>query len=142
MKSVKSKRFAISLLVLLSIFASSVSACACSHHREKPETDSASCHEHSAEAKAGEDNGDGNLPETINSIASEAGCICLQLAPKAVVKSENIKVEKHFAALAAVKPVEIVFTETIVSVKIDFSKPQYLSDSFYNLSPGRAPPAL
>jgi len=38
MKSVKLKQFAVSLLALLSLFASSVSACACSHHQEKPET--------------------------------------------------------------------------------------------------------
>ena len=141
MKSMKFKQCAISLLALLSLFASTISACACSHHQEKTQTDSRSCHEHSTETKANQ-NGDDNLLKTIKVIVSETGCICLQPAPKAVAKSENVKVEKHIAGLPAVKPIEIAKTQQIVSAKIDFSKPTYLSDSFYNLSPGRAPPSL
>ena len=57
MKSVKLKQFAVSLLAILSLFASSVSACACSHHQEKPEVSPASCHGHPAETKTGQNHG-------------------------------------------------------------------------------------
>lgn len=141
MKSVKLKQFAVSLLAILSLFASSVSACACSHHQEKPEVSPASCHGHPAETKTGQNHG-GKSSESIITTVSEPGCFCLQPAPKVVAKSENIKVKKHVAAFPFVKPIEIAFVRQVVSVKIDFSKRLYLSDSFYNLSPGRAPPAL
>ena len=139
MKSVRLKQFAVSLLAILSLFASSVSACACSHHQEKQETETASCHEHSAETKP-EQILDDNSSEIVKANVSEAGCVCFQTAPKVVVKSENVKVEKHAATIPSVLPVEIVFVVQTVSARIYFSKPLYLSDSFYNLSPGRAPP--
>jgi hypothetical protein len=141
MKSLRLKQFAISLLAVLSLFASSVSACACSHHQGKPQTETSSCHEHAAQTTAGQ-NHVGSWSETVKTTISETVCVCLQPSPKVSAKSENLKVEKHRAAILIVKPIQIAFIVQTVSAKIDFSKPSYLSDSFYNLSPGRAPPVL
>lgn len=141
MKNAKLQQFTFCLLAILSLFASSVSACACSHHQEKEETEVSSCHSHSTETKSNQ-NQDGNLPETLQSTVSESGCVCFQPAPKIIVKSENIKVEKHISAIQTINPLAIVFVQQTFSVKVGFPKPLYLSDSFYNLSPGRAPPGL
>ena len=141
MESAKLKQYILSILAGLSLFASSVSACACSHHQEKSETEISSCHEHSTETKAAKNHAE-EFSETIQTVVSESECVCFQIAPKIVAKSENIKVEKQVAAIPAIKPIEIIFVRQNISAQIDFAKPPYLSDSFYNLSPGRAPPFL
>ena len=136
MKSVKFNQFVLSLLVVLSLFVSSVAACACSHHLEKSAAEPPSCHEHSATAATEKKS------ETAQTTVSTTDCVCFQTAPKIIVKTENLKVDKHIAAISAVKPNEIAFIGQTISARIDFSKPLFLSDSFYNLSPGRAPPVL
>lgn len=141
MKSISLKQFVISLSALLSLFVSSVSACACSHHQAKPETESPSCHAHPAKSESGR-NHDADAPETIRNSLSEAGCVCFQIAPKAFAKSETTKFKKYAAAVYHLTAPEIVFVSRGAAVKLDFTKPFYLSDSFYNLSPGRAPPRL
>lgn len=141
MKSAKLKQLVLSLLAITSLFASSVSACACSHHREKAEAESPSCHEHSPETKAGHNQHD-DLAETDITTVSEAGCVCLQVAPKAFAKSDKLKFEKHIATIQIVAPIKTEFAAQVVPIKFNFTKPFYLSDSYYNLSPGRAPPVL
>ncbi len=140
MRSAKIQQFVGSLIAVLSLFASSISACACSHHQPKTENNPPSCHEHSAETKA--EQSQETSTEKFQPVVSESGCICLQLAPKAVAKAENIKVEKNLTSVSLETPIEINFVASNAAAKFDFSKPPYLSDSFYNLSPGRAPPIL
>jgi len=139
MKSLKLKQFAISLLAILSLFVSAVLACTCSHHHSKHETETPSCHEHPAKTVKARDAG---TTETTETSISEAGCVCFQTAPKVFAKSETVKVKKHAAAISNLAPPIVVSAPQIVSVRIDFTKPFYLSDSFYNISPGRAPPVL
>lgn len=141
MKSMKIKQYVVSFLALLSLFAYSISACERSYQQEKKQTVSASCHEHSPTAKAAQ-NRDDDSSKKVETIASETGGICLQPAPKLVAKSETIKFEKHLAVILIVKPIEIAYARHTVSAKNVFSKPFCLSDSFYNLSHGRAPPHL
>ncbi len=150
MKNAKLKQFAISLLALLSLFASASAACACSHHQAKQETDSpaasaaSSCHEHSEETKPAEDSNAAVSPETAEAKAFGGGCVCFQTAPKIFVKSETVKIKKQATAatVAVLTRLEPVAVSQIASVKLDFNQPFYLSDSFHNLSPGRAPPVL
>jgi hypothetical protein len=147
MKNAKLKQFALSLLALLSLFVSASAACACTHHQAKQETDSpaaasTSCHEHSEETQTGENGGNTVSPETSETRAFAGGCVCFQSAPKVFAKSETVKFEKRAAAIAALTPPELVPVLQTAPVKIDFNQPFYLSDSFYNLSPGRAPPVL
>lgn len=139
MKSLKLKQFAVSLLAITAFFVSAISACTCSHHQAKQETESASCHEHSAKTVRSRA---GDLPETIETSISEAGCVCFQSARKAFAKSENVKFEKHAATISPLTPPAIVFIPQNARAKIDFTKPFHLSDSFYNFSHGRAPPVL
>ena len=130
----KTKQIAIGLFVILSLFVSSVAACVCSHHTEKVETESVSCHQQ-AEAE----------PETAPAAKSaEYGssdeCSCMLPAPRAFSKSETLKIEKQSAALpfsrTEIKPVAAV----LPAESHYFEKPFYLSDSFYNLKSPRAPP--
>ena len=139
MKSLKLKQFVISLLAMLSLFVSAVSACTCSHHQAKQEIETPACHEHSAKIVK---NHDADTTETTESSISETGCVCFQTAPKVFAKSETVKFKKYAAGIANLALPTIVSATEIAAVKIDFTKPFYLSDSFYNISPGRAPPVL
>ena len=96
MNSERLKQFTVSLLVVLSLFVSSVSACTCSHHQEKVEVDVSSCHQHSPEAKA-EQHHD-TQSKKIQSIISETECCCIQPAPKVVAKSESLKIDNQILA--------------------------------------------
>lgn len=131
------KQFILILCCTLSLFASSVAACACSHHLEKTEIEAQSCHEHSenTEVKRGSS-------ETIQTTISEGECFCVQPAPKLIAKSEKVKIEKQQIAILTYLPLQSTFAVRANPVKTDFVKPFYLTDSFYNLTPGRAPPVL
>ena len=134
----KTKQIAVGFLVILSLFASSVAACVCSHHAEKAETVAASCHQHS-EAKPETDSFE-NV-ETARKFNASDECGCASPAPRVFSKSETIKIEKQAAALPF-SPVEIKAVSTVLSAgNVYFEKPFYLSDSFYNLKSPRAPPA-
>lgn len=76
-------------------------------------------------------------------IVSKNDCSCIQSASKVFTKNETLKVEKHLALTPAAIRSEINVVAPITEFKpIEFESPFYLSDSFYNLSPGRAPPRL
>ena len=140
MNSPKLKQFALALCVVLSLFASSVAACGCSHHQEISETGASSCHQDSAQNHSGE------MPMSATDSATferTDDCLCVQAAPRVFAKSEVVKIEKQAAAIApvvsmAAKPTAIVSAVEIVH----FIKPFYLSDSFDNLKSPRAPPVL
>lgn len=126
----KSKQIAVGLLIVLSLFVSSVAACVCSHHTEKAETEVSSCHGNSETTSV----------EKVSELDSNDECFCIQPAPRVFSKSEKIKFEKQ----AAVLPVSHTEIQTISPIAADasvyFEKPFYLSDSFYNLKSPRAPP--
>src|SRR5215203_2889232 len=133
----KSKHFAIGFLIVLSLFVSSVSARACSHHASKAAAvQTESCHGHSAKKQSRE------VDSTRELRQFDAGseCFCAESAPRLFSKSETIKIEKQTAALPFLR-VEIETVSTAISVvNVYFEKPFYLSDSFYNLKSPRAPP--
>lgn len=140
MNSLKIKQFALGFCVVLSLFASSFAACACAHHQEKVETNNASCHQDSMNEHSGE------MPMSpIDSAAFEPtdNCVCVQTAPRQFAKSEIVKIEKQAATIAppvsiSTQPIAIISTVEVVH----FTKPFYLSDSFYNIKSPRAPPIL
>lgn len=136
------KQFAASFFVVLSLLVSSVSACTCSRHQETFEADSFSSHHHLNEAKTQQHHGT-DTAETIQTIISEIECCCIQPAPKFVTKSETVKIEKQTATLLPTTRLKIDFAPHVVLTKTaGFIKPFYLSDFFYILTPGRAPPRL
>ena len=143
MQNRRLQQFAISFLIVLSLFVSSVSACACAHHQEeKAETKISSCHQPETRETKTENHHQSDSTETVQTVISEGDCNCVQPAPKVVSKNENFKFEKQTVALLPKLPVEIKVVPHIVSADvIDFEPPFYLSDSFYNISPSRGPPS-
>lgn len=139
MKSEKLKQFSASILVVLSLFVSSISACCCSHHQEKVETEVPSCHAKTHETEEKKDSANVDDKDSIN-----ISCECfMESAPKVFAKSENVKIEKQTAKLTRLIHFEIEQVLHIVSgVKIEFSTPSYLSDLISNPKSPRAPPTV
>lgn len=144
MKSARLKQLGLAFCLLVSLFVSSVSACTCSHHPEKVETETSSCHEHSEAANTEPtEHHSSDSNESALSVVPADECCCIEPAPRVFAKSETVKVEKQSAALPQSSLDKAALIAEIVLVKsIDFETPFYLTDSFYNLSPGRAPPVL
>lgn len=144
MKNERLQKFCLAFCLIASLFVSSISAaCSCAHHRETAEnTSPLSCHDHSMQKEMTQQNHDFGLRKTIEPAICETGCICIETSPKVIAKTETVRVEKQLEAFSLDAPVEIAFVPQTVLIETVFSKPLYLSDSFYNLPPGRAPPVL
>lgn len=140
MKSVRLKQFGLAFCLVVSLFVSSVSACTCSHHPQKVETEVSSCHQHSESTKT-EQHHSPDSNEEAQSVIPQDECCCVEPTPRVVAKAENIKIEKQKLATFSLLPVEIAFVPQTFKVKSEFSRKFYLTDSFYNLTPGRAPPS-
>lgn len=147
-KQTKLKQYAASVLVVLSLFVSSIAACCCSHHEEKAEIETASCHAetHDSASKKTEAADSAATKSQTKSETDQNGglnvpCECsVESAPKVFAKNENVKIEKQSLTAAVVKLPEAEFASSIAAFQSVFVAPFYLADSFYNLSPGRAPP--
>jgi hypothetical protein len=148
MKKAKLKQYGLAICLVVSLFVSAVSACTCSHHPQRIETtasDNSSCHQHSEEATeetSSEHQESAGSGETARSVVPNDECCCIQPAPEVVVKTENFKTEKQSLAILPASQVTIAFVPQTILVRIEFVAPFYLTDSFYNLTPGRAPPIL
>lgn len=141
MKNERLKQFALSFTVVLSLFASSFAAvCTCSSH-EQDAAESSHCQQEVKEVSAHRHSHE-NSVETVSASFSETDdCCCVQSAPRAFAKTESVKIEKQTAAVSHVAPVEFKSISQRASIKtVAFAAPFYLSDSFHNLTPGRAPP--
>jgi hypothetical protein len=147
-------QFAASLFIALSLFVSSVSACACSSHglqenelshcqpQQSVKAEEQSAHQHSTNDQSASHHSD-NSPENISASFSENECCCVQSAPKVSAKTENIKIEKQKATVSSPAEIKLISLSQIVTINtVGFVSRFYLSDSFRNLTPGRAPPRL
>ena len=155
MKNQRLKQIAFSLCVVLSLFTSSIAACVCrdsgnaESHCEPPHSHKATAKNHSHETA---DSHHESLPEhhheTISTTdfsisVSFEECCCVSSAPRVFAKAETIKIEKQTAGYQPNAPPVFNSFASIKKVEtIDFAKPFYLSDSFYNLKSPRAPPRL
>jgi hypothetical protein len=72
----------------------------------------------------------------------DADCICAAAASRSVVKSPHIKLKKQIAAIALAWSGTIADVDPPDRSALNFTKPYYLSDSFYDLAPKRGPPLL
>jgi hypothetical protein len=140
MRTSKTAKFGISLLMLIALFVSSVSAaCLCSHHQTKAETHS--CHQtaHEDQTKQVSKSSAENLFEKI-----EAFCSCLKNAPPFVLnKSENNKTEKNAALVFNKIEAELSFDVSEQALtKFEYSYHFYNSNYLKKLTPPRAPPVL
>jgi hypothetical protein len=140
-KSARIKQFGLAVCLLISLFASSISACTCSHHPENFETEVSSGHEHSETAQT-ERRHEAESNENAQSLVPQDECCCIEPSPKISAKSETLKIEKQSLAVLPVSIAQTALAAQTVSFKSEFAAPFYLTDSFYNLTPGRAPPTL
>lgn len=159
MEGAKLKQFAASILVVLSLFVSLVpAACVCAHDSLQGETSEHSQiqpHSHGIKTGSHHSHEEAEAPhhdeaaKTETAVArtalsfSETECCCIQAAPKVFAKPRTVKTEKQAARILPPARIETALTPQIVSIKtIELARPFYLSDSFHNLAPGRAPPRL
>ena len=142
MKNLRLGKIILSFGVILSLFAASLAACACSHHAPaQVENHAPSCHQTptNSQSKAAETAEKNKFP------TAEENCNCFAKVsqPFIVGKSENVKLQKTLA----VSPVEtkaenhklIPADET---AKIHFEYYFYNSNYLKKLTPPRAPPFL
>lgn len=130
-------RTAIVVLTVLAMFASSVSACVCSHHEEKAEQEAFSCHQHSeesAEVRTGD--------STSKTGLSENSCICVQASTKIVAKSESLKLKKHSPAILPIIPNAETVLLLSASIKFSHTDREFPPDPIDNRLSGRGPPRL
>lgn len=149
MQFLKLKQFGLVLCCLVSLFMPSIAAaCTCRHAgvatahcdsepRSSQETSSCEHHRHHEDKTAADSS------ETIQYVSSLPDCCCCASlsTPRAFAKADTVKIEKQIAL--SVEPTRIKFDSTTQNISIKtvvFAAPLYLSDSFYNISPGRAPP--
>lgn len=132
------KQVTAGIFVVLSLFVSSIAACACAHHShpEKVEVDAPSCHE---QPDTGES---GSQPAVTDS--ADTSCECLvKSPPKVFFKNENLKIEKQALSLAKEDPVVDLAPVGAATEPAAFYRTiTFVSRDFHNLTPGRAPPRL
>lgn len=132
----------IGILFILSLLASSVSACTCSSHEHAAaQIETGSHHHHHEDVDHHDDSAETSAPFTDFINGSE--CFCSSPAPKVTSKSEAVRLEgKAVAAgtsISSFEPVAILLSEAAL---ISFNPRAFLSDPLYGASPGRAPPRL
>ena len=159
MKNRRIKQFAASFLVVLSLLVSSVSAaCTCAGHvaneqskhcqpeaenysgKAKSNEHSHHSNEHSHEVSSQHQHRETSKTKDLTASLSEGECCCIQSAPRVSLKTETVKIEKQAAVLNGISLFDIAFVPEIIRFKSEFVASLYLTDSFYNLPPGRAPP--
>jgi hypothetical protein len=135
------KMIFLSVLATLSLGMASVSACPCSHHVGANRT-AVSCHGHTDMPDM---DGGHERPraDTGDCIDNDGDCICAETASRTFARSFTPHLQQ-FVAVHTPVVVEIAQPTTVrvVTPRIDFERPFYLTDSFYNLSPKRGPPVL
>jgi hypothetical protein len=129
--------------LVLCLLASTVSACACIHHIETVPVESvSSCHEHGRKANEPGASHEPAEPAENGPAVTDCACACFERTPQLYSKSNSFKVTEA----GQVDNVATISLARVVSVlvvpNVFLHRPAYLSDPFYNLSPGRAPPAI
>ena len=143
MKSRRLQKFILSFGIILSLAASSLAACVCSHHAiAKAQEHAPSCHQtsHKTEQTQAENSETENhFPE----IGESCNCFAKVSQPFIVGKSENVKTQKTLAILSVQTKAETL--ESVSkneSAKIHFEYHFYNSNYLKKLTPPRAPPVL
>jgi hypothetical protein len=81
--------------------------------------------------------------ESANRLAPHTNCICADTTPRIFAKSERPPLQPNVAVLVHVADSQFASVVLVIAqTRIDFERPFYLTDSFYNLSPKRGPPVL
>ncbi len=88
------------------------------------------------------DASDADLDHANYCSASDTDCVCAETSAKVLAKSETIKLNKYILRISTKLPKQLVAVRQQDTARVDFVKPFYLSDSFYDLAPKRGPPVL
>lgn len=135
----RAKKYLVSLLAVMSLFVSAVSACACAHHIE-PKKAELSCHSATHEMPA-----ETAASEVSNSFDTDCNCLVRTPVPAIVAKTDDKRpgIEKQLVELQFVLPqfIEqpIIFPEN--DDVFDDVSAFYKQDLLSSL-PSRAPPRL
>jgi hypothetical protein len=135
------QQISLTLLTTLSLLASSVAACTCSHHQAEIKPEIPACHQHPEMAEMADRHGSA-VENTSDCLAADDDCFCAENSRKIIAKFEAVKLKKHVTTVSIEVPVFAAALQVHKTVGIAFAKPSYLSDSFYNLAPKRGPPSL
>ena len=123
------------MMATLSLLASPLAACVCSHHSAVTVEAAADCHSHSHHQHAPSN-------QAPSAIGDADECSCAANSPAAVTGTETVKIQKHFAALPSVP----AFLEPVLSVEpasaVAHGAPAFVSETSYSFKPSRAPPRL
>jgi hypothetical protein len=156
MRMSKIKQISLVLCCVFSLFVSSVSACYCGHGEAAPQkeqhcapqslpqekTENHSAH-HDSRSDSSKSQQHTSLEAEITVNQSDE-CCCAHSVPKIYAKSEGVSIQKQSAVLLILAPVnlELISQGRSINKTVECPALFYLSDSFYNLPPGRAPPRL
>ena len=143
MKLQKLQKFILSFGVILSLAASSLASCACSHHAAvKAENHAPSCHQtapKNLQAETVESDSKNKFPL----IEESCNCFVKISQPFIVGKTENVKANKTLAVLPdQIKVETFELTSKNEPSKIHFQYHFYNSNYLKKLTPPRAPPVL
>lgn len=140
MASKQAKLFSASILAILAMFVSSVSACACAHHQQTVES-APSCH---VESHSGHD---GTAQTTDSKTSIDEGCTCFVFQPSPYVLAKSGKKNSTNQASVSDIPADKVLVKTELRL-VETREPLVESNPDLYLSlltiskPARAPPRL
>lgn len=137
MKSRRLQKFILSFGIILSLCASSLAACLCSHHAPtKTEDHVPSCHK-----KEKSDDAESETENKVSSVSENCNCLVKIFQPFVVGKSENVKIQKVLAILPIqIKTENYKFISENETAKVYFEYHFYNSNYLKNLISPRAPP--
>ena len=129
----------LAILSVLSLSASSLAACNCSHHHEVDPDAKSSCHDLAKGVRhKSEPHHKATQAETGRAVSET--CYCVQLRLNAPVKVEGFKLKKHSAALASdakLTPVSSVSALLVPEAILDTA---FRERRFYASTSTRGPP--
>ena len=158
MKNRRLPQIVFSLGIVLSLFASSISAvCLCretaENHCQPMPSHETNAENHSYHAKEETISNHHESPDkyhheavstdifSFNATLDE--CCCSLNTPKVFAKTETVKIEKQAINYQPNAPPQTVLTAPSQTAEtVYYTKPLYLSDSFHNIKSPRAPPRL
>jgi hypothetical protein len=136
--SFRLKQIAVVLCLVTSLLVGSASACLCSHHQPKAESEETSCH-----------SGRDAQPEDLNSSSTadtiDDSCVCFVTHPTqgaaAKSESEKAKAEKNLPGAESLGPPSDLTLLASHPPNFNIRRESYLNN-FESLKPSRAPPRL
>lgn len=133
------KKYLVSLLAVMSLFVSAVSACACSHHIE-PEKTELSCHSSSHEMQA-----ETTASEPSNSFDTDCSCLVRTPVPAIVAKTDDKRpgLEKQLGTPEFALPQFVETADAPLERETNLAQiSSFYKQDLLSSLPSRAPPRL